>query len=307
MKKQMGKNGPVCSRIATGFWRLNHWGFSYDHIFDFVHECIDLGITTFDHADIYGDYTCEQQFGKALSENGNKVIPYSLRNNMQIVTKCGIRLQHSKTRPGIEHQHYDTDKGYIITSVEHSLHYLCTDYIDLLLIHRPDALMNADDVAEAFIQLRNSGKIQHFGVSNFNPSQVALLQSRLPFSLVTNQIECSVLAIEPLHDGTLDQCQMMGMNPMAWSPYGGGELFYAKTEKTMRVKKVLEQIGLELGGYRPEQVALSWLLRHPSGIFPVLGTGKIERIQSAVASVDIQLDREQWYRIWSASTGSAVP
>ena len=306
-KKQMGKNGPVCSSIAAGFWRLNHWGFSNDHIFDFVHECIELGVTTFDHADIYGDYTCEQQFGRALSENGNKTIPFSLRSNIQIVTKCGIRLQYSNTRPGIQHQHYNTDKDYIIASVEQSLKNLCTSYIDLLLIHRPDALLNADEVAEAFIQLRNSGKVQHFGVSNFTPPQVALLQSRLPFSLVTNQIECSVLKMEPLHDGTLDQCQMMGINPMAWSPLGGGGLFKANTEKAIRVKLELEQIGMELGGYRPDQIALAWLFRHPSGIFPVLGTGKIDRIQAAVSSVNIHLEREQWYRIWSASTGQAVP
>ncbi|MBP3193140.1 aldo/keto reductase [Natronogracilivirga saccharolytica] len=297
----MGEEGPDCSRIIAGFWRLRHWGISRNQLTDFVHECIDMGVTTFDHADIYGDYTCEQLFGDAVAGNNG------LRGKMQLVTKCGIRLQNSETRPGISHQHYNTDYDYIIASAERSLKLLGTDRIDVLLIHRPDALMNADETARAFQQLKKDGKVLHFGVSNFTPSQVSLLQSRLPFQLVTNQIECSVLRIDPLHDGTLDQSQQMRMNPMAWSPLGGGSLFTGDGEKEKRLRNELAAIGDETGGYGIDQVALAWLLCHPSGIFPVVGSGKLARIQDAVASLGIALSREQWYRIWSASTGTPVP
>lgn len=297
----MGSEGPECSRIIAGFWRLRHWDISKNQLTDFIHECVELGVTTFDHADIYGDYTCEQLFGEAVSDQTG------LRNKMQIVTKCGIRLQNSNTRPGISHQHYNTDYDYIVSSAEKSLKLLGTDRIDVLLIHRPDVLMNADETARAFEQLKSDGKVLHFGVSNFSPSQLSLLQSRLPFQLVTNQIEFSVLHIDPLHDGTLDQSQELRMNPMAWSPLGGGSLFSGDGEKEKWLRDELAAIGDETGGYSIDQVALAWLLRHPSGIFPVLGTGKLSRVQDAVYSLEIALSREQWYRIWSASTGTPVP
>ncbi len=305
-RMKLGVDGPECSRIIAGFWRLKEWGMSPDQLHGFVHECLDMGVTTMDHADIYGDYTCEWIFGDALSA-GETRIPDSLRNRMQIVTKCGIRLQHSRTRPGIQHQHYNTDARYIVKAVETSLENLHTDYIDVLLIHRPDALMNADETAGAFEQLRKAGKVRHFGVSNFTPSQLTLLQSQLPFSLVANQIECSVMSINPLHDGTLDQCQELHIAPMAWSPLAGGRLFAESSERAERLQTVLGSIGGDAGGLGIDQVALSWLLQHPSGIFPVLGTGKLERVQAAVEAMDIALSREQWYRIWSASTGTPVP
>ncbi len=306
-KMQLGVEGPACSRIIAGFWRLLDWGMSGSQLLDFVHKCLDLGVTTMDHADIYGDYSCERLFGEALTPEGTSVIPDSLRSRMQIVTKCGIRLQHSKIRPGIEHQHYDTDAAYIVSAVDASLKNLHTDYIDVLLIHRPDVLMNADETAQAFEQLRQNGKVRFFGVSNFTPSQVTLLQSRLSIPLVTNQIECSVMMMDPLHDGTLDQCQELRIAPMAWSPLAGGRLFSEESEKASRLRSVLAAIGAEIGGYDLEQVAMAWLLRHPSGIFPVLGTGKRNRIQSAVESLGIELTREQWFRIWSASGGTPVP
>ena len=305
-KLQMGVDGPECSRIIAGFWRLRNWDMDAGRLHDFVLSCLDMGVTTLDHADIYGDYTCERVFGEAVSA-GTARIPDSLRSRMQIVTKCGIRLQHSQTRPGIHHQHYNTDADYIIAAADASLENLRTDYIDVLLIHRPDALMNADETARAFEMLRKDGKVGHFGVSNFTPSQVSLLQSRLPFPLVTNQVECSVMHIEPLHDGTLDQCQELRIAPMAWSPLAGGRLFSEQTEQAARLREVLAAIGGETGGFSPDQVAIAWLLRHPSGIFPVVGSGKADRIRSAADALEITLSREQWYRIWSASTGTGVP
>ena len=305
-KTPMGDGGPECSRIVAGFWRLKHWNMTGSGLLDFVQACLDMGVTTLDHADIYGDYTCERIFGEAVS-GGQSRIPDSLRSRMQIVTKCGIRLQHSQTRPGVDHQFYNTDMDYVISAAEASLENLRTDYIDVLLIHRSDVLMNADETARAFEKLRQDGKVRHFGVSNFTPSQLSLLQSRLPFSLVANQVECSVMHIDPLHDGTLDQCQELRIAPMAWSPLAGGRLFTEHSEQVQRLRQVLVQIGEETGGYTADQAAIAWLLHHPSGIFPVTGTGKAERIRSAANALAISLSREQWYRIWSASTGTGVP
>jgi len=181
------EGGPRFSRMALGFWRLAEWSLSAAELLDLVHSNLDLGITTFDHADVYGDYTCEERFGRALS------LEPGLRGSMQLVTKCGIKLM-STNRPQHALKHYDTGREHIIASAENSLRVLGTDYIDLLLIHRPDVLMDPEEVAEAFAALRQSGKVLSFGVSNFSPSQFDLLASRLAFPLVTNQIEISVLS-----------------------------------------------------------------------------------------------------------------
>ena len=167
--------------------------------------------------------------------------------------------------------------------------------------------MNADVVATAFTDLKQSGKVRYFGVSNFTPFQFDLLQSRLNFPLVTNQVEVSVLKMDMLHDGTLDQCQQLRISPMAWSPFGGGELFSGNAEKAVRVRNELQKIGKELGGKTVDQIALAWLLLHPSHIVPVLGTGNFERVKSAAAAVNIHLSRDQWFRIWTASNGYEVP
>lgn len=300
-KVKMGPGGPDCSRLVAGFWRLNSWNYSKDELRDFIRGCLDLGVTTMDHADIYGDYTCESIFGEAIAGES------SLREKMQIVTKCGIRLKDSKNRPGVSHQHYNTDSDYIISSAEKSIQNLHSDYIDVLLIHRPDALMNADEVAHAFDQLRKQGKVKYFGTSNFTPAQFSLLQSRLPFPLVTNQVECSVLHLDPIHDGTLDQAQQYRVPPMAWSPLGGGSLFTDNSEQAKRLRETLDVIGRETGNHGIDEIALAWLLRHPSEMLPVLGTGKLHRVKAALKAMEVSLSREQWYRIWSASTGTNVP
>jgi len=296
----ISKEGPKFSRIALGFWRLNDWKMNTGQILDLMEKAIGLGITTFDHADIYGGYTCEEMFGKALAEKP------SLREKMEIVTKCGITLV-SPRRPENRFHGYNTSKKHILLSVENSLKNLNTDYLDVLLIHRPDPLMNTDEVAEAFALLRESGKVKHFGVSNFSPAQFNLLQAGLDFPLITNQVEVSVLKMNALHDGTLDQCQQLKISPMAWSPLGGGELFSGYSEKIIRLQNELQKIGEELGDASLNQVALSWLLMHPSKIVPVLGTGNIARIKSAAESLKIELSRDQWFKIWTASAGEEVP
>lgn len=294
------EKGPRFSRLVAGMWRLASWCLSDAELLDLIHACLDLGITTFDHADIYGDYTCEELFGRALA------LEPSLRDKMQLVTKCGIKLV-SPNRPAHRLKHYDTGRAHIVASAESSLRMLGTDYLDLLLIHRPDPLLDADEAVEAFAALRRAGKVLHFGVSNFTPWQFDLLDSRLDFPLVTNQVEVSVLHLDALHDGTLDQCQQLGLAPMAWSPLGGGRLFRSEDEQAVRVRRALADVGEELGGASPDQVALAWLLRHPARIVPVLGTGKVERIQSAAQAEALTLSREQWFAIWTASTGREVP
>lgn len=299
-KVSVCKDGPKLSQLVQGFWRLSDWEYSTRQTIELIEACLELGITTFDHADIYGEYTCEELFGDAWKE---MKIP---RESVEIVTKCGIKLP-SDRRPDHHIKSYDTSKQHILQSVDHSLKLLRADYIDVLLIHRPDPLMNADEVAEAFTQLRESGKVRYFGVSNFVPSQFQLLATRLDFPLVTNQIEYSVLCIDEQDNGTIDLCQQLGIRPMAWSPFGGGKLFRGPSDQAMRVRKTLIDISIEMDEPEIDQLALAWILAHPVQFLPVLGTGKIERIRSAVKSLEITLTREQWYSVWIASKGHAVP
>ncbi len=296
---QLTEGGPIFSRIVAGIMRLREWDMDTSALVNFIYQCLDLGITTFDHADIYGSYRVEELFGKALAAEP------SLRGRIELVTKCGIQLL-SPNRPDTRVKHYDTSREHIIASAERSLRNFRTDVVDLLLIHRPDPLMDADEVAAALDELRAAGKIRHAGVSNFTPRQFELLQSRLDFPLVTNQIELSVLHLDPLHDGTLDQLQQWRVPPMAWSPVAGGRLFDPANERARRVRGALAAVGQELGA-SVDQVALAWLLRHPARVLPVMGTGKIERLREAAAAENVMLDRQQWFAIWEASAGHEVP
>jgi predicted oxidoreductase len=299
-QRSFNENPAGLTGIAAGFWRLHDWNMSPTQLADFLSQCLDVGITTFDHADIYGLYTCEEMFGHAIAGQS------SLRSKMQLVSKCGIKLV-SPRRPDHIIKIYDTGKDHILRSVENSLLALQTDYLDVLLIHRPDPLMDAIETAEAFTQLRDSGKVLHFGVSNFSPSQFDLLQSYLDFPLITNQVEISVMKLDAFFDGVLDQCQQCSISPMAWSPLAGGALFHSQEPQAQRLRAALEIIGSEHGNYSIEQVAFAWLLHHPSGIIPVLGTGNIERVKKSAEAEDIRLTREQWFSIWMASTGAELP
>lgn len=262
----------------------------------FLQQSLELGITTTDHADIYGDYQAEALFGEALS------LQPSIRDKIEIVSKCGIKLV-SPGRPAHTLQHYDTSRAHIIASAERSLLNLHTDHLDLLLIHRPDPLMDADEIAEAFTSLQQSGKVKYFGVSNFTPSQFELLASRFP--LVTNQLELSVLHMAPLDDGTLDQCQRLALSPMIWSALAGGRLFNEQTEQAIRVRKALEAIAAELN-VSVSTVAIAWILQHPSKPLALTGSGRIEAVRDAVAATAITLTREQWFSVWIASAGRNV-
>ncbi|WP_336767487.1 aldo/keto reductase family oxidoreductase [Pantoea endophytica] len=288
--------GPSFSPLIAGYWRLMEWGMTPQQVVQFIEHHLALGITTVDHADIYGDYQCEAAFGAAL-----RLAP-GLREKLQIVTKCGIA-----TRAKPEHRigHYITEASHILHSAENSLRHFHTDYLDLLLIHRPDPLMDADEIAEAFMALHQSGKVRHFGVSNFTASQFTLLQSRLPFSLVTNQLEISPLEQKSLLDGSLDQCQQNRIRPMAWSCLGGGRLFNDPHYQPLRDE--LEQVKQEIGASNIEQVVYAWVMKLPSRPLPIIGSGKIERVKEAVGACQLTLDRQQWFRIRKAAIGYDVP
>lgn len=288
------------SRIIQGFWRLAEWNMTDQELLTFIESCMEMGITTFDHADIYGDYTCEALFGKALQLKPN------LRNNMEIVTKCGIAPPSPKF-PERHVAHYNTSTEHIIKSAEQSLKNLNTDYIDVLLIHRPDPFMNPAEVAEAFSRLKQEGKVRQFGVSNFLPSQFNMLSSYLDFPLITNQIDVSVMQLEHFEKGTIEQCQEKRISPMIWSPLTGGEIFKGKSERTLRLRHTLQKIATDFDIAEIASIMYAWLLAHPANMLPIVGSGKLERVKTAVEATKLTLDRQQWFTILESSNGHPVP
>jgi len=285
------------SPIVAGVWRLAEWKLDTPGLVRWIEQALDLGITSFDHADIYGGYSVEAAFGQALA-----AAP-ALRERVQLVSKCGIKLK-SPARPSHAIKSYDSSRAHVVASVDNSLRALHTDRIDLLLIHRPDWLMDPDELAETFTALRNTGKVLHFGVSNHTPSQFALLHKRCP--LVTNQIEFSPLQMGALADGTLEQALDLRTPPMIWSPLAGGRLLSAQDEQAQRVRGVLEALG-RAHGASVSTMAYAWIRRHPSKPTPITGSGRIDVLREATASLGIQLSAEDWYTVWQASAGREVP
>ncbi|NQU34364.1 MAG: aldo/keto reductase [Bacteroidetes bacterium] len=288
------------SRIVHGHWRLSDWDLSSKELLKLVQQTMHLGITTFDHADIYGNYTCERIFGDAL-----RLAP-DLRKDIQIITKCGIKLISDKY-PDRKHKYYDYSYQHIVNSVEQSLKNFNTNYIDLLLLHRPSPFFNPEEVARAFSQLKKNGKVLNFGVSNFNTQQFELLDSYVEDKLVTNQVEISPLCLEHFENGNIDYFLQNRLVPMAWSPLTGGEILYPKSEKAIRTYGTLSEVANELNINSIDKIIYSWLLSHPVSIIPVVGTSKIERLQKAVDALKIEMTNEQWLRIYSASTGKELP
>lgn len=275
-------------------WGL--WGkkFSTSQMIDLIHHCIEHTLTTFDHADIYGAYTTEADFGKAFAESGIQ------RETIQLITKCGIQLICENRENKVKHYKYS--KEYIIWSVENSLKNLKTDYLDLLLLHRPSPLMQPVEIAEAVSRLKQQGKIKDFGLSNFIPSQVELISKYIDVSV--NQIECSLTQHSAMYDGTLDQMMLKNCVPMAWSPLG--TVFKQDTEQTKRIHKQLAQF-TDTYNATEDQLLLAWILKHPSNIHPVIGTSSKQRVVDAVKAADIKLTLEDWFLMLAASQGHEVP
>jgi len=285
-------------RVVAGVMRWGKWGadLSTPAYQSLIEGCLEHGVSAFDHADIYGDYTEEAAFGKVLGQQS------SLRQNMQLISKCGIKML-ADNRPHYRVKSYDSGKAHILASAEASLRALKTDYLDVLLLHRPDMLMDADEIAEAFTQLQTQGKVNAFGVSNFTPGQYALLHSRWP-ELMTNQLELSLTHLTPLTDGSLDQAQILRTKPMIWSPLGGGKLI-AKDSPPNTLSRKLEEIA-ERHDQRSDVIAYAWVLMHPTLPSVVTGSSKLKRIIRAKEALDVKLMKEEWYELLEASRGHEV-
>lgn len=259
-----------------------------------MHHCVSNNITTFDHADIYGAYTTEAEFGKAFKDSGIK------REDVQLISKCGI--QYLSDNRDNKVKHYDYSKEYIIWSVEESLKNLNTEYLDLLLLHRPSPLMVAEDIAEAITMLKKDGKIRDFGVSNFTPAQMDMIGLRMDIDV--NQIEFSLTEHSAMHNGTLDYMTTCGIKPMAWSPLGS--VFREDNEQTRRIHKQLGEL-MDKYNATEDQLLLAWIMKHPAGIHPVVGTTNKKRLTQAVEASKIELELEDWFLILVASQGHKVP
>ena len=259
-----------------------------------MNHCLENHITTFDHADIYGGYTNEADFGEAFKASG------IVREEIEIISKCGIQYICDNRENKVKHYNYSKD--YIIWSVEKSLKDLQTDYLDLLLLHRPSPLMEPQEIATAVMILKAQGKIKHFGVSNFTDSQMDLIASKIPIEV--NQIEYSLTQNKAMYDGTIDYMTVNSVLPMAWSPLGS--LFKEDNEQTRRIHKQLGEL-MDKYNASEDQLLLAWLLKHPSRIHPVIGTTDLKRITKSVEATQIDLDIEDWFLMLLASQGHKVP
>jgi len=288
------------SNIVHGHWRLQEWNLTNNELLKRTKQSIDLGITTFDHADIYGNYNCEKLFGDALN------LDKGIRNDIQIITKCGIKLVSDKF-PSRKLKSYDYSFDHIISSVENSLKNFHTDYIDVLLLHRPSPFFNPEDVAKAFSQLKKQGKVRSFGVSNFNSQQFEMLSTYVEEELITNQVEISPYSLEHFENGNIDYFLTKKIKPMAWSPLGGGHIFNPTNSKGQRLLNTLKEVTNELSIKDIDTLIYSWILNHPSSIIPIVGSGKIDRLKNAVTALDIEIPSELWQKIYVASLGEELP
>lgn len=287
----------LISKLVAGTMSWGHWGKSMTSkdMCRLIEFYKDRGVSTFDHADIYGSYTMENAFGQAFQMSS------VAREQVQFVSKCGIQYL-SENRPN-EVIHYDTSKAYIISSAEASLRHLKTDYLDTLLIHRPSPLMHPEEVMRAAEQLKKDGKILHFGVSNFFPSQMDLMLSEGVLDI--NQIEFSVIQHTALFDGTLDRMIQHNIVPMAWGPVRSYYQLEDQAQKK-RLKNEFSTLGIKYN-CSEDQLLLAWILKHPSAVHPIIGTTKTERIESALEALAIELTTEDWFKILVASQGHDVP
>lgn len=276
------------------------WGADYPaaRMADLIGHCLDLGVTTFDHADIYGHYSTEETFGTALATLGA-----AARDRVQLVTKCGIRLETNR-RPANRLKSYDLSRDYIIDSAERSLRNLRTDRLDVFLIHRPSPLLDPAEVAAAFDHLQQSGKVLAFGVSNFTPSQYRLLATTC--TLVTNQVECNPLHPGVMYDGTFDQLLAAGVRPMVWSPLGGSKYFGGEGTAVLRLRDAVRTLAAKYGNVTEDVILLAWLLRHPVGALPVVGTTKPERLSAVRTALELTLEDQDWFAVLEAATGHEV-
>lgn len=285
------KLSPIVAGVMNwGIWDKN---LNTKEMENMINVCLENKITTFDHADIYGDYTTEFDFGKAFASS------QITRGKIQLISKCGIQMVTENRSNTIKH--YEYSKDYIISSAENSLKNLHTDYLDVLLLHRPSPLMQADEIAEAVLKLKSEGKIIDFGLSNFTTTQTELIRQKT--EVLYNQVQFSATTFEPMVDGSFDYMQTNNICPMSWNPLGS--VFRKDNPQTRRLKKLLATLvsKYHLGS---DSILLSWILKHPAKVIPIAGTVNVARIQSLMKAVELELDQEDWFAIWSASMGNDV-
>lgn len=292
MEKLQLNNEVSLSRIVQGLWRLTSWNMKDEEVVNFIYECIKLGVTSFDTAEIYGNYEAEEAFGRAL-----KLDP-SLRSMIQIITKTGINMKSTKRNYRIGH--YDTSYDKIVASCKKSIEVMNCEYLDVFLIHREDPLINHQEVARALNDLKTMGLIKSYGVSNFDPFKFEALQYFTNNQLVTNQIEISPLCFEHYNTGMMDVLQKHRIHPMIWSPLAGGAIFTSDDPKVVRVRNVIADIA-NRHHEEMDTIVYAWLLKHPTKGLPISGSGKIERLKHAVHALDVELSLEEWYEIYTAS------
>ena len=294
--------GPEFSRIVFGTWRIldDPETRTPAGLLERLHACVEAGITTVDTAEIYGVYRVEEALGEAFAKDP------SLRMRMELVSKCGIYIP-CEYHPDRRTAFYNATAQRIVKSAEKSLRFLGTDYLDLLLVHRPDWLTSVDETAEGLNQLLRQGKIRAAGVSNYSVSQFEALNARMAQPLVTNQVEFSLLHMNPMYDGVFDHAQQHRYRPMAWSPLAQGRLLDVSHEAGRRVQEVCSGLSAKYGNATVDQLAYAWIMAHPAGALPVIGTHRLQRIRGAAATADITLEREDWYALWTAAEGHPIP
>ncbi|MFN8574283.1 MAG: aldo/keto reductase [Gemmatimonadaceae bacterium] len=300
---RIAPHGPEFSRVVYGTWRLLDGpgpAPTPQEVNRRLHRCVELGMTTIDTAEIYGGYEVEEALGAGLA------LSPALRGQLQIVTKAGIYVPNAR-HPERRTAHYNATGPRLIKSLEKSLRLLRTDRVELLLVHRPDWLTSADDTAAGLNQLIQEGKIASAGVSNYTAAQFSLLNSRVTQPLVTNQLEFHLLHMDPIIDGTLDQCEQLRVAPMAWSPLAGGRLFDASNDASHRIQRAALAMSDRYNGASVELLAYAWILAHPARPLPIVGTNRVERIELAARASTCNLEREDWYALWEAAQGRRVP
>lgn len=281
------------SRVIQGCMTWGVWGknFNTKEMSKHIAENVDIGVTTFDHADIYGNYTTEDAFGRAFKESQVE------RDHIQLISKCGIQLVDDNRQSYVKHYNYQT--SYIIKQAEASLKNLKTDYLDLFLLHRPSPLMQSDEILEAITQLKKQGKIKAFGVSNFTPQQLDYLSQHVEIS--ANQIECSLTHTQPIDDDSLLFHQQNDLMTMAYSPLGKSLKLGENSVLKQNLNKLSDKYNCSVS-----QIVLSWLVHHPAHIYPVIGTTNTQRVEASVESLNIKLQHQDWYKLYEASRGHEV-
>jgi predicted oxidoreductase len=292
-KIYLSDSGPKVSPAVYGFYRWSNGDLSQTKMDKIVSLCLELGINTFDHADIYGEYECEELFGQVIKSKSIK------REDIVLFTKCGINLPHP-SRPDIRVKYYDTSKEHILKSIENSLRKLRTDYIDIFLLNQLDPLSNLEETALTLHKLRESGKVKNIGVVNFSVFQHQLLSSYLRIPIVTNHIELNLLNTTAFDNGQIDYIKQKYMRPLATAPLAEGKIANSIEKRPLLIRRKLEELSPKYNA-DIESIAVAWIVK--LGALPLIGTTDGQRIKNIVSAFDIDLDRQDWYELYGASRG----